>query len=227
MPKIYKLSRAGVRVLYKIRHHKGHGIHSPFVFSFITRVIEEKTPYYVYEDIPKYLESFPKLHFEESKTDRLLFKTINHFNPKNILALGVGNGISTLYLTAASSTIECKAVELSPEKYNQAKELLAQWNRQIELSSEKFSETNTPYDGIFINLREYSIKPADLKKYLFSIKNENTFIIIDGIRTNRKHQALWKMFIKSEEVKVSLDLFHVGLLFFNSKYFKRNFKLSF
>ncbi len=227
MPRIYRLSRTGTRLLYKIRHHKGHGIHSPFVFGFITRVIEERTPYYAYDDIRTYLENFPDILFSESKINRLSFKTVNYFNPKNILELGSGSGFNTLYITAAASDINCMCVELERDKYKQAQILYKQWRRNILLSEEKFPVLKEKQDGIFINLRNYDADSSQLISYLLSIVKENSFIFIDGIRTNRKQQMLWKQLIHLDEVIISMDLFHLGILFFDKKFFKRNYKLSF
>lgn len=227
MPKIYRLSRAGTRILYKVRHHKGHGIHSPFVFNFITKVIEEKTAYYAYNDIREYILSFPEIQFVENKFGRLLFKSVNYFNAKTILELGSGIGINTLYLTVASKQSHCISVETDDKKRELAKQLLKKWGYNIQLTADKFPVIDKPLDCILLNLRDYDTDHQTLIPYLLSCVNENSFIIVDGIRTNRKHQMLWKRLIGCEEVIVSLDLFHVGLLFFNPKYYKRNFKLSY
>lgn len=228
MPGIYRLSRTGTRLLYKIRHHKGHGIHSPFVFNFITRVIEEKTPYYAYEDIHEYLKLFPDIKHSESKTDRLLFRVINYFNVKNIIELGAGNGISTLYLTSAFSDINCLSVETDTTKREQVCQLLNNWDRKILLSGEMYPEVNFVPDCIFVNLRNYNVNDAlHFTNYLFSLAENNSFIFLDGIRTNRKQQMLWRSLIEKDNVSISLDLFRLGILFFDKKYFKRNYKLSF
>lgn len=227
MPKIFHLSKAGIRLLFKVRHHKGHGIHSPFVFHFITRVIEEKTPYHAYDDVRNYLRNFPDLSFKETKTHRLLLKIVNYFNLKQVLELGGGTGIQTLYMTVTASDIECLSVELSPSKYNQAQMLYNEWNRNIIHSEEQFPVINGKKDCIFVNLKNYNAPHNEIVIYLLSLVHKDSVIIIDGIRTNRKLQTLWKMLVQQNDVIVSLDLFHLGILFFDKKYYKRNYKLSF
>lgn len=227
MPKIYRLSRTGTRILYKVRHHKGHGIHSPFVFYFITKVIEEKSLYYAYNDIREFILSQPDITFNENKFERLLFKCVNYFNAKRILELGAGSGINTLYLTVASKQCICTSVETDLNKKEAIDRLYNKWGYNIRLSHEKFPQVDKPLDCILLNLRNYEADHTALIEYLLSLINENSFIIVDGIRTNRKHQMLWKRLIGCNEVRVSMDLFHVGILFFNPKYYKRNFKLSY
>lgn len=227
MPRIYHLSRTATKLLYKVRHHKGHGIHSPFVFSFINRVIEEKNPYYAYEDINTYLEEHLHSHWHESKINKLSFKIVNSLNPKNILELGAGNGLNTLYITAPSSATHCISIELDETKYSQAQNLYKHWQRKIIQSSNPFPKIEYPLDCIFLNLRNYEVDYTQLIPYITSNIKNDSFVFIDGIRTNKSKQVLWKELIQDEKVVVSLDLFDVGILFFDEKFFKKNYKLSF
>lgn len=66
----------------KYRRTRGFGVHSPFAFHFITRVIREhKAQYYAYAQLPRL-----------SKTNRsrmkLLVRVLAHFHPTHILEAG-------------------------------------------------------------------------------------------------------------------------------------------
>lgn len=227
MPEIYKLSKIAVRLVYKVRHHKGHGIHSPFVFKLITNVIEEKKLFYAYGDIKDYLNNFRGVKDDGDKVSRLLFRFVNFFKSKKILILGGGKGINTLYLTAASSDINCVCVEQSPLKAAIAKELYLNWPRSIDQNSSVFPDLGGKQDCVFIDLRNYNTKIPELIAFLTKVTNENSFVVIRGLRTNSKNRLLWKSLIARDEVIVSLDLFHLGIVFFDKKYHKKNYKLSF
>lgn len=227
MPKIYRLSKSVTKLLYKARHHKGHGIHSPFVFSFVTRVIEEKDSFYAYTDIENHLSTFPDLSNDSEKINKLLFRIQNYLNPKYILELGAGDGISTLYLTASSSDVKCVSSECNLEKRLCSQNLLKDWSRQITQVSDLYPELKYNPDCIYVNLRNYETDSDRLSVYLLSLIQEGSYIVLDGIRTNKNHQMLWKRLIRHDDVTLSLDLFHLGILFFNKRYFKQNFKLSF
>ena len=227
MSRIYKISKSGLRLFYKIRHHHGHGIHSPFVFNLITKVIEEKNPYYAYQEIKDYLLDYPLIKKSPSKSNLLSFRLTNYFGAKNILEIGSGYGINTLYLSAPSSAIKCQCVELSHNKSEISSELYKNWNRNIILHTEKLPVLEKPQDCICLDLRDYHSNVEELKSYLLGNITNNSFIIIKGIRTNKRHLLLWNSLIEDSKVKVAMDLFHEGILFFDPKLYKQNYKISF
>ena len=228
MPRIYKLSQAGLKLLYKIRHHKGHGIHSPFVFNLITKVIEEKTPYYRYEDIKVHIDNNSNMVEKGTKYNLLSFRLINYFGAKHILEVGSGNGANTLYLTAPAKDIKCRCVETSIEKYTIAKQLYSSWNREIDLHTEdNLANITEKQDCIYIDLENYNQISEDMIKFLDSISYEKTFIIIKGIRTNKKNETLWKSISNMRRRTVKLDLFNVGILFFDRRLYRWDYQISF
>lgn len=131
----------GCVLLYRIlRHRKGFGVHSPFVYNLITKVIEEKCPYYCFYDIELvrrqfyYRETFfPWIDYPAGKQPAevtvgeiirreavgkkqgaLLFRLANYFQPKHILQIGASAGLSALYLTAYSPHVACTVLEQLP-----------------------------------------------------------------------------------------------------------------
>ncbi len=228
MPRIYRLSRTGLKLLYKIRHHKGHGIHSPFVFNLINKVIEEKTSYHAYDDIQFVLDSKSQKHFRLDKYNQLYFRLVNYFGSKSILEIGSGYGVGTLCLTAPSADIVCTCVEVTEHKSAEAQDLYSNWNRNINLHTDKkLPILLEKQDCILLDLNNYSDIPTDINEYLVSFSSEKTFIIVRGIRTNKHHQMLWRSIMNIESVTAVLDLFSLGILFFDKKLYKWNYQISF
>lgn len=129
-------------LLYRgIRYRKGYGVHSPFVYNLITKVIGERCPYYSFYDIElvrrqllqrdmpvTYPDRRQKGKFRtrtvaqiteregiKAKHGALLFRLTNYFQSKQILQIGTSMGISTLYLTSYAPDIRCIALENIPE----------------------------------------------------------------------------------------------------------------
>lgn len=111
---------------------KGHGVHSPFVFEFIQKVLNDRTPYADYKRIDglrkKMLANNTPIPVEEygagsvtgagsrsvahiakhaaksRKYGELLFRIAKFYRPHYILELGTSLGISTAYLASADKT---------------------------------------------------------------------------------------------------------------------------
>jgi predicted O-methyltransferase YrrM len=111
---------------------KGHGIHSPFVFDFITKVLNDKTPYAEYKQVEvlrkklladntpvpnedfgagsgnhsgsKSISSIAKNAAKNPKYCRLLYRLVKFYRPHYVIELGTSLGISTAYLAAADTS---------------------------------------------------------------------------------------------------------------------------
>ena len=109
---------------------KGHGMHSPFVFHFITKVLNDTTSYPAYQQVEnlrqelfkneKLLEiedmgagsavaktkqrsiaSLAKHAAKPAKFGQLLYRIVKIYQPSNIIELGTSLGITTSYLSSA------------------------------------------------------------------------------------------------------------------------------
>ena len=133
---MYSPFKLGIKYLgywVKAASGKGHGIHSPFVFEFITAVLNDDGEYYCYEKTEVVrerlkqdqtmleLEDFgagSRVHasykrkvadiarssLKPKKYAQLLFRMVNFYQPKNVLELGTSLGITTAYLAAANES---------------------------------------------------------------------------------------------------------------------------
>ena len=84
----------------KIKYRKGFGVHSPFAFSLITEVIEEKTPYYAYSVLQKLYNQKTVIPY---KLSTLLLRLSNRFHARNILEIGSDGGQSALPIILTDS----------------------------------------------------------------------------------------------------------------------------
>lgn len=73
-------------------NRRGDGVHSPFAFHFITRVVRNRRPYYCFEELRgevkrrrKDAKTCPPIH--RARTLELLFRTAHELEAKNILVV--------------------------------------------------------------------------------------------------------------------------------------------
>lgn len=125
---------------WRASNSKGHGVHSPFAFSFITQVLNDKRFFYCYETIENIREQLKKdnailtiedfgagsrihTHTQRSVKDiatsslkpkkysQLLFRMVNYFQPATILELGTSLGITTSYLACGNAGAQVITME--------------------------------------------------------------------------------------------------------------------
>lgn len=74
--------RERVKHVIRFRHKRGYGVHSPFMFTLITRVIRDRKKRYVY---PEGAEKKQGITRGERKLYRLVFRLAVYLNVRNIL----------------------------------------------------------------------------------------------------------------------------------------------
>jgi len=111
---------------------KGHGIHSPFVFDFITHVLNDRRAFYVYDQVERLREhllinngsvkvqdygagssvmatrtrrvrDIARWSLKSPKYAHLLFRMVNYYQPRTTVELGTSFGITTAYLAAGNA----------------------------------------------------------------------------------------------------------------------------
>ncbi len=131
-------------ILYCLKARSAHGIHSPFVYDFISTVLEDKRHFYAFDDIKQVRDDLYKdanvLHVEDfgagslhrsstrrlvrdiaknagrnEKFGKLLFRIVDTYHCKNILELGTSLGLGTSYLASAAKSGQIITIEGSNE----------------------------------------------------------------------------------------------------------------
>ncbi len=134
---------AWLRYSFKARHRRGHGVHSPFVFNFITSVLNDCSHYNACDMAEEYRRSLKhnKTLIEikdvgagskallyrqhvvadiagyaavNRKFGKLLYRMARYYKPELIIELGTSLGISTCYLAAGNPEARVVTVEADP-----------------------------------------------------------------------------------------------------------------
>lgn len=131
---MYSPFSLGLKYLYyylTASNGKGHGIHSPFVFEFTKRVLNDTRQFYAYEPIEdlrnqlqkdqrsilvedfgagsrktassqRIVSAIAKASLKPKKYGQLLFRMVDFYKPTHILELGTSLGITSSYLAMAN-----------------------------------------------------------------------------------------------------------------------------
>lgn len=135
-----QLARKYIRYYITASNGKGHGIHSPFIFDFVTNVLNDRRHFYSYETIEalrsqllsdktilsiedfgagstggttkqRTISSIARHAAKSKKLCRLLFRIVHHYQPKTILELGTSLGISSAYMASAAHDAKLITIE--------------------------------------------------------------------------------------------------------------------
>lgn len=152
---------------------------------------------------------------------RILFQLVNHYNAKEILEVGTSLGISSAYMAAASPSGTVITMEGSAEIVKKARETHQTLGlRNINIIAGNFKETlsqviENHYDVIFIDGHHEYNAVLTYFEVLKPTFKQNTIVIIDDIYWSDGMEKAWQMLKVSKEVRVAIDIFHVGILFLN------------
>lgn len=253
--------RKGVLLYRGLRYRRGHGVHSPFAFNLITKVIEERCSYYSFQEIELLRRQLLFKDEQITYPDRqqqgklrcrtvgqiveregikashgaLLFRLTNYFKSQNILQLGPAMGLSTLYLTSYAPGLKCIALENVPEfaaisrlvfekkarnaidlRVGSYKELLPQALKDMER-----------IDFVFFNTLYEQHNNAWLFAESLKHIHDDTVFVFEGIKESRKMREFWRQICAHPEVTVTIDLYSLGIVFFNKRLHKRNYIVYF
>ena len=207
---------------------RGFGVHSPWAYDLIENVINEKHPYYAYEDLypfwekaPQYLPQYPQ------SRDELLFRLVNRFNPRYILEVGTGAGVSTGYLASVSKQSKVVTVDY---KHPAEKEVLRNLKKipNIEYIAADILETvkkimENGQVPQFIHIAHTSMW-REVAEMIIPFATSETIMVIEDLGKKQKKEW-WKEIIKDKRVGVTFQMKKVGLLFFDHKMTKQHYVL--
>ena len=214
---MYSTTELAIKYLnyaWRASNGKGHGIHSPFVYEFVVKVLNDHRNFYPYAEIEKRRSALQKDHRMISIEDRaectvaggevkiadiaqrslsskrfgqLLFRIVNYYQPENIIELGTSLGISGAYLAAASPDSSLVTLEGNPSISQIAAETFRMLNlKNIRQVTGKFD--NTLSDVIS------SAPPSDL-------------VFIDGNHRKEPTLKYFRQFLNKKSVD-SIFIFH-------------------
>lgn len=136
----FQLTLKYLNYFFTALNGKGHGIHSPFVFEFITKILNDKKEYPAYERVEhlrsqlliddsiisvddlgagssvsktnkRKISSIAKNAAKPKKYAQLLYRIVQYYKPATIIELGTSLGITTSYLGLANPSSKIITME--------------------------------------------------------------------------------------------------------------------
>lgn len=194
----------------RFRYRCGYGVHSPSDFYLITSVIYEDLPYYAYKTLKDASSSKGGLCYRE-KVNRLLFRLINYFHPSSVIELGRGNGNAFRYMQAARPSMVSESF-MALEK--------EETTRSLKPTLDKMGKVD------FLHVA-YTPYGKELFEQVYPYLHAGSCVIIGNIYASKEREEWWRQLKSDERVRITFDLYDIGLILFDAKRFKQNYIVNF
>jgi predicted O-methyltransferase YrrM len=170
------------------------------------------------------------------KQAEFLYRLVNKFKPQTIVELGTSIGLTTLYLAKASSKAQVYTIEGCSNTYSYANEIFEQSGMKnitsiqgnFDVEFPKLINQLSSIDLLYIDGNHTYDATIRYFEAALTIINSNTIIVFDDINWSDGMQKAWKEICDNPKVKISLDFFHFGMVFFRTEHIaQEHFVLKF
>ena len=256
--------RAGTYIEHRFKANTLHGTHSPFVYKFLDEVVYNDRHFYAYDTITQRRNELLADHsrieildlgagstvnrsksrrvsdiaqnsLKNEKISKLLFRLVDHFQPKTMIELGTSFGISGLYQALAFKGGMLHTCEGCHETAKIAQATFDKAEvKNVKLHVGDFSEVLQPVlDGVekvdfaFLDGNHQYQPTLAYFNQILSKCHEGTVMIFDDIYWSKGMAEAWEKVKSNDLVSYTIDMFHIGIVFFRKGQEKEQFKIRF
>lgn len=158
------------------------------------------------------------------KYAQLMHRLCEYMGVKQALEIGTSLGITSAYIASANGLQQLTTLEGSPAIAKRASEVFENLglSSKIVLVEGNFDDTlsgvldrQKPYDFVFVDgNHRYEPTVAYCKAILPAVRHSSV-LIMDDIHWSKEMEEAWQWMQQCESVKLTIDLFFLGLVFFN------------
>ena len=164
----------------------------------------------------------------------IMHNLVKQYNSNNILEIGTSLGISTAYLSAANLNAKIITLEGNPDSARIAKGIWQDLGLgSIDVREGEFGSTisaaTDEFDVIDLAFLDGNHRKQATIDYFNLLKpkaTQKSVFVIDDIYWSKGMHEAWNEIIQDESVAFSIDLFRMGIVFFDRSVMpKQHFKL--
>ena len=163
------------------------------------------------------------------KRARLMMRLVEYLAVKHALELGTSIGLGSISI-AGSGQVHLKTIEACPETsaYAQHQFKTAKLPHITSITS-SFAESlaglnsEEKFDLIFIDSHNNGDATLTYFESLLKHKHNDTVFIFEGIHQSTSTEKVWENIKAHQEVRVTIDTFQWGLVFFRKEQVKQDF----
>ena len=153
------------------------------------------------------------------------------FRGLTIVELGTSLGVTTAYMAAMDSRNRVVTFEGCEAVANMARENWKALNinniecRVGEIDAEQLTRDIEHLDVAFIDANHTYVSTCEYFDVLAGKVREKSVIVVDDIHYSEEMEKAWKAICADERVTSTIDLYQMGLVFFDKHYWKRHYTM--
>lgn len=212
-------------IINRYKHNRGFGIQSPAAFYLVTEVLNERLPYYAYEQLAAIAKEGGEFSVAHCK---LLFRLANYIKPQNIISFSAGSGSAASAMIAGKRRAVCYVVDECNALASHAKVFLAEkhsrehYGDEIELLQGVLDEVGVVGLLHIGNTPKYGRAVESALSHV----NNNSVIIVEGIHRTKELKEWWRKMVEDSRTIVTFDMYSMGVIFFDNNYKKQHYTLK-
>lgn len=169
------------------------------------------------------------------KFSRFLYRLLRYFNPVNVLDLGTSLGINTAYMARATPSSPIYTLEGCPNIANLARDHF----NQLQLENIRLIEGNIDEtlpnvlqemgssDFVFFDANHTETATLHYFELCLHYKSEHSIFVFDDIHLSKEMNNAWEQIREHHDVRLTIDIFDAGIVFFEKGMQSGHYRLSF
>ncbi|WP_347156864.1 O-methyltransferase [Pontibacter chitinilyticus] len=170
-----------------------------------------------------------------AKDGQLLFRLVNHFQPQTIVELGTSLGLTTAYLAEARRQGQVYTFEGCPNIAQEAQKNFQKLGlKNIRLIQGNLDDTLSALlqqiqqlDFVFFDGNHRYAPTMRYFEACLQKHHADSVFVLDDIYWSAEMKRAWQDIKRHPQVRQTVDLFSVGLVFFRTTQLKEDFTLAF
>lgn len=192
--------------LRRVPRSHGFGVQSPWAYGFVRNVLNERCPYYAYQDMRG---RHPRLKRRVRKQCELYFRLANYCRASGALLQGLADAdVYADYIVAGCRKTAIRMLTVP------------------DAQSVSGTEQRVWHGETFVIT---ALNDCGLSIYdsLTTAAADGTLMVAHGIRDDRESLRRWKTIAAGRAGQVTFDLYCCGIVFFDSKRYTKNYIVNF
>ena len=194
--------------LLRIRHCRGFGVQSPWAYSFVRCVINERLPFKSYKELH---DAFPQASCIERKNGEFILRLAKFSQLRTVYSCYCDASSDDL-LAAYVSAGCCKATYVRRNSFSKLKTEL---------------EVRLAEHPVLIIVDTLSSAWEKSIESMQGLLKDGDFLVALDIHAMGEARKRWSSIMNNVANGLTFDLYYVGVVYFDSKRYSEHFKINF